>query len=316
MINKKTGFVALLTCVATSGVWAGDLTSYANGDILVCFRKGGNDMVVDAGQVSTLTNATVNQKIPITQYDTGSQLAAVGTNGVSWSAFTWLSDNTLFVTRARTSLNSQTAPWPDATSPAQAGTVGRMVTIPPGALDQLNLLVYPVSTATAVVEEDSSAGNPNYTDGASYHDALTGAYGGNFNGSFAGNPENTTGNTFTTAGAVVRSDFYQMTPTSGFAPGKWLGYFELSTNGALTYVAYPVSVPVTKSISRLGNTSTIKFTSGVYGTYTLRGTNSLTSGTAMANWPVIATLTSGDNAIHSVSDTTTDDARFYVITAQ
>ena len=75
-----------------------------------------------------------------------------------------------------------------------------MATIPPGALDELNLNIYPVSTATAVVEEDSSAGNPNYTDGASYHDALAGAYGGQFDGKFVGNPENTTLNNFTTSG--------------------------------------------------------------------------------------------------------------------
>jgi hypothetical protein len=272
-------------------------------------------MVVDAGQISTLTSASVNQRIPITQY-TGTQLAAVGTNGVSWSAFTWLNNNTLFVTRPRASVNSQTVPWPDATSPVQAGTVGRMVTIPPGALDELTLLVYPVSTATAVVEEDSSAGNPNYTTGVSYHDALAGAYGGQFNGTFAGNPENTTLNNFTTAGAVIRSDFYQMAPTSGpgYVPGTWLGYFELSTNGAMTYVAYPISVPVTKSISRTGNTSTINYTTGTYGTYTLRGTNDLTA--PIATWPPIATLTSGNNSVHTITDTTTDSARFYIITAQ
>ena len=273
-------------------------------------------MVVDAGPISTLTSAAANQRIPITQY-TGTQLAAVGTNGVSWSVFTWLTNgtpNTLFVTRARSSINTQTTPWPDASSPNQAGTIGRMVTIPPGALDELNLLVYPVSTATAVVEEDSSSGNPNYTTGVSYHDALAGAYGGDFNGTFAGNPENTTLNTFTAAGAVVRSDFYQLTPTVGYALGTWLGYFELSPNGAMTYVAYPISVPVTKSISRTGNTSTINYATGLYGTYTLRGTNDLTA--PIATWPPIATLSSGDKATHTITDTTTDSVRFYIITAQ
>ena len=315
MLNKKIGLIALLTSVAASGVWAGTLTNYAVGDVLVCFRKGGNDMVVDAGQLSSLTNGTPNQRIPITQY-TGAQLAQVGTNGVSWSAFTWLNDNTLFVTKARTSLNDQTTPWQARSSSAQYGTVARMASIPPGALDQLNLLVYPVSTKTAVVEEDSSAGNPNYTDGASYHDALSGSYGGFFDGTFVGNPENTTLNTFTTSGKVVRSDFYQMTPTSDYALGKWLGYFELSTNGAMTYVAYPSTTPVIASINRSGTTTTITYTTGLYGTYTLRGTNSLTSGTAMTNWPAIATLTSGDTATHTVTDTTTDDIRFYTITAQ
>ena len=315
MLNKKVGLIALLTSVAASGVWAGTITNYAVGDVLVCFRKGGNDMVVDAGPVSTLTNATANQRIPITQY-TGTQLAAVGTNGVSWSAFTWLSDNTLFVTEARNSLGQQTIPWQAKSSSAQSGTALLMATIPPGALDELNLLVYSVSTPTAVVEEDSSSGNPNYTDGLSYHDALTGSYGGQFDGTFVGNPENTTSNNFTLKGAVVRSDFYQMTPTSGYALGKWLGCFELSTNGVMTYVAYPSTTPVIASIARSNGTTTITYTAGLYGTYTLRGTNSLTSGTAMANWPAITTLTSGDTATHTITDTTTDNVRFYTITAQ
>ena len=316
MLNKKVGLIALLTSVAASGVWAGTITNYAAGDVLVCFRKGGNDMVVDAGPLSTFTNATANQRITITQY-AGTQLADVGTNGVSWSAFTWLSDNTLFVTQARTSLGQQTAPWQAQSSSAQNGTALVMATIPPGALDELNNNVYPESTPTAVVEEDTSADNPNYTDGNSYHQALAGAYGGQFNGNFVGNPENTTSNNFTLKGAVVQSDFYQMTPTSRYALGKWLGYFELSTNGVMSYVAYPSTPAGLASVTRLGTSTTIQYTTGLYGTYTLRATNSLTSGTAMANWPAIATLPNGDPATtHTYTDTTADAARYYTITAQ
>ena len=315
MLNKKLGLIALLAGVAVSDIMAGNFNSYAVGDVLVCFRKGGNDMVVDAGAISTLTNTTPNHRIAITQY-TGDQLAAVGTNGVSWSAFTWSGDNTLFVTRPRISPDTQTAPWPATFSSIQGGTVARMATIPVGALDQLTLLVYPVSTATAVVEEDSSSGNPNYPNGVSYHDALFGAAGGQFNNTFAGNPENATLSGFTTNGILERSDFYRMIPTSGYALGKWLGYFELSTNGAMTYVAYPSATPVIKSISRSGNLSTITYSTGLYGTYTLRGTNSLASGAGMAGWPAIATLASGDTATHTVTDTTPDNTRFYTITAQ
>ncbi len=315
MLNKKTGLVALLVGFAASEIMAGTIASYTAGDVLVCFRKGGNDMVVDAGQISALTGATANQRIPITQY-TGTQLAQVGTNGVSWSAFTWLNDNTLFVTRPRTSVNAQTTPWTAASSSVQATVDGRMATIPPGALDELNLLIYPVSTSTAVVEEDSSAGNPNYTDGVSYHDALTGAYQSDFDGKFQGNPENSTPNNFTTAGRVIRSDFYQLTPTSGYGLGTWLGYFELSTNGAMTYVAYPSTTPVVSSISHSGTITTVTYTTGLYGTYTLRGTNSLTSGTPSASWPAVTTLTSGDKATHSAQFTDTNNAEFYIITAQ
>lgn len=316
MLNKKTGLIALLIGFAAGEIMAGDfsaLTSYNVGDVLVCFRKGGSDLVVDAGPISTFTSATANQRIPITQY-TGAQLVDVGTNGVSWSAFTWLSDNTLFVTRARASLNVQTTPWLADSGPAQGGAAARMVTIPPGAYDEFNLLVYPESTASAVVEEDSSGGNQNYTHGVSYHDALAGAYGSDFDGKFQGNPENTTLASFTASGTVVRSDFYQLTPTSGFARGTYLGYFELSTNGTMAYVAYPTGLPVIKSFSRAGNTTTINYTTGTYGTYTLRGTNDLTA--PIATWPVIGTLSTGDSSTHITTDTTTDNSRFYIITAQ
>jgi len=274
-------------------------------------------MVVDAGPISTFTGASHNQRIPITQY-TGTQLAAVGTNGVSWSAFTWLGDNTLFITKARTSLNQQTTPWQAASSPVQSGTIGAIKNIPPGALDYFNLLVYPVSTATAVVEDGDSYNPPysaNYTDGISYQDALTGSYGSAFDGKFQGNPENTTLSTFTKSGTVVRSDFYQLTPTSSLnAPGIWLGYFEFNTNGAMTYVAYPTTTPVVSSISVSGTTATITYKSGLYGTYNLLGTNNLSA--PVSTWPVIGGNLATGTATFTVQDTGAVSNRFYMIEGQ
>ncbi len=317
MLNKKIGLIALLTSVAASGVWAGTLSSYAVGDVLVCFRLGGLDMVVDAGPVSQFTGATHNQRIPIAQY-TGDQLAQLGTNGLSWSAFTYLGDNTLFVTKARASITQQSLPWLDGNS--QGAVAARMATVPPGALDYLNLMVYPGSTATAVIEDDSSSGNPNYTTGVSYHDALDGAYGGNFDGTFPvsqGNIENTTLGTFTKSGTVERSDFYEMAPTSAPNPpaGIWLGYFELNTNGVMTYVAYPTTTPILSGFSRAGTTATITYKSGLYGTYNLLGTTNLS--TPLATWPVVGgNLSSGDTATHTVQDTDSTTNKFYIIEGQ
>jgi hypothetical protein len=315
MPNKKLRLIAILAGVAASGVWAGTTTNYTVGDVLVCFQKGGVNMVVDVGPISTFTGAAHNQRIPITQY-TGTQLAQVGTNGVSWSAFTWLTNNTLFITRPRTALNQQTAPWLDESSPAQSGVALQMAAIPPGALAELHLLVYPVSTSTAVVEEGNSINppNPNYTDGVSYQDALSGSYGGNFDGYFAGSPENTTSNNFTLKGAVVQSDFYQLTPTSGHAFGQWLGYFEFNTNGVMTYVAYPTTPPLINSFSRSGTTATITYRSGLYGTYTLLGTNNISA--PLSTWPVIGTLSTGDTLTHSVQDTDNTSNKFYIIQGQ
>jgi hypothetical protein len=328
MLNKKLGLIALITGVAASGVLADPvthtITNFTTGDVLVCFQKGGVDMVVDAGPVSTFTGATHNQVIPITQY-TGTQLAQLGTNGVSWSAFAWQSDNTLFVTRARTSLNQQTVPWQAASSPVQNGAIGQMATIPPGALDELNLAIYPQSTSTAVVEEGNSVNpaNPNYKDGLSYQDALAGAYGGNFDGKFQGSPESITPNnpqhpnlSFTGAGQPQRSDFYQMTPTgSQNVKGTWLGYFELNTNGAMTFVAKPTTMPVLSTFSRNGSTATITYKSGLYGTYNLLATNNASA--PLSTWPVVGgNLSSGDTSTHTVQDTDSTSNKFYIIVGQ
>ena len=320
MINQKTGLILLLASFAAGEVRAGNLNGYATGDVLICFRKpGANDLVVDAGPIATFTNATPNQQITIGQYN-GSQLAQVGTNAVSWSAFTWQSDDTLFITKPRlaSSPNSQTTPWQSKSSANQHNTVVRMSTIPIGAHD--NLAFSGVNTAMAVVEEDNSVSNPNYPNGVSYRDSIFGAGSfANFYTTFQGVPENTTLNNFTTSGTVVRSDFYQLTPTGGFALGKFLGYFELNTNGVMTYVAYPtatLSVPVISSITRAGNVTAIGYTTGLSGTYTLRGTNSAGLLTPRINWPAVAVLSSGDNASHTANDTTSDTEKFYTITVQ
>lgn len=321
-MNKKNKIGLIITlagCVA-GNLMAGNLASYATGDVLLCFRNGGTyDLVVDAGPVSTLTSLAANQRYTISAY-MGVQLHYVGTNSMSWSAFAWQGDNTLFMTAARASLNSQTTPWLKQTAQNQLGTIQRVQSIPLGAVDNLGQGLNNLnSTSTAVIEEDSSVGNPNYLNGVSYADDLN-VNSLNFNNTFQGNPENTTLANFTKSGQVVRSDFYQLTPASspyGSQKGVLMGYFELNTNGVMTYVAYPSSTPAFTSISRAGNVNTISYTTGLYGTYTLRGTNSAGLTAAQTNWPAIGSpLTSGDTAVHTVQDTTTDANKFYTITAQ
>jgi hypothetical protein len=169
MLNKKIGLIALLaSCAIGKGV-ADTLTDYTAGagDVLICFRNGGaNDLVVDAGSISTFTNLTADQRYPITTY-TGAQLAFVGTNGVSWSAFTWLSDNTLFVSKARTSLNTQTTPWLAQKSAAQAGVDGLMAKIPVGAA--INVGFNNLNTPAAAGSDVSPKNNPVEVKGAVIH---------------------------------------------------------------------------------------------------------------------------------------------------
>ena len=305
--------MALLAGCAVSNLVAGDFINYTVGDVLIGFRNGqANDLVVDAGPISTFTNLAPNQRLVIATF-TGEQLGQVATKGVTWSAFSYLNDNTLFMTKARSSVNAPASAYRVVSSSSQHGTAGRIGQIPPGALD--NIAYNVLNSVTAVVEPDVSAGNPNYLSGLSYHDAYVGSTGGFFNNTFSGNPENTTLFTFTDDGQPVRSDFFQLPPVANQL-GKWLGYFEFNTNGMMSFVAYPSSTPAIKSISRAGDVSTIGYTTGLYGTYTLRGTNTLTSGVAATDWPAISTLTSGDTAAHTVTDTDSSPTKFYIITVQ
>jgi len=328
MFNKKAGLVALFVSLLAGDIFAGTLSSYSVGDVLLCFRKSGgtNDMVVDLGPVSTFTNATAGQRIAITQYN-GNQLATIGTNNLIWSVFTWFNSTvtpagiqwTLFASNPRTSLNAQSDPVEVGTQTAQHQAANYMVPVPKGAYDNYITSNYStLNTSTAVLEPDND-GSSSYKTGQSYSYAITSPDGYfNFGDAYQGFPENTTPNNFTTAGTVERSDFYWLLPGNPFTTsGTFLGYFELNTNGVMTYVAYPIAaptVPVIQSFSRTNNISYIKFTTGPSGTYTLRGTNNLT-GTPGTNWPAI-TSTPGSGSVSTLQDTTSVSGKFYIITAQ
>lgn len=252
MLNKNKIVLAALLAVSMVGnLKAGTWTNYAIGDVMLCFRKSGgaNDLVVNVGPVTNLTAAVKNRRIAISQY-AGNQLALVGTNGAIWSAFTYFDDSvspasaggTLFVSKGRNLLNRQTTPWGSSSHDSQVNIGLYMSAIPRGAKDSLSY--NGVNTTTAVIEpDDAGNSNPNYVYGQSYIGAL--GTGLDFGGTWASSPEKTAAANFTTAGAVIRSDFYQINPndtSDGLV--NLLGYFEFNTNGAMTYVAYPTAPAV------------------------------------------------------------------------
>ena len=253
MLNKnKIALVALLAVSMVSDLKAGTWTNYAIGDVMLCFRKdgGANDLVVNAGPVTNLTTAVQNKRIAISQY-TGSQLALVGTNGAIWSAFTGYDDSvspvgdrgTLFVSKGRNFISRKTTAWSSFPHDSQMSVIQAMLDISIGA--KVCIGYNGVNTSTAVIEpNDPDNSNPNYTSGQSYIGAM--GVNLNFGDRFQGIPEKTALASFTTAGAVIRSDFYRINPndtSDGLV--TFLGYFEFNTNGAMTYVAYPTAPTVT-----------------------------------------------------------------------
>jgi hypothetical protein len=306
--------------------------NYQYGDLLIGFRQTGGgtyDVVIDAGPAGNFTNLTTGTKITITAL-TGQLLndAFGTTNGLSWSAFGAYDlsypdesqDGTLFMSRARSSLNTQSTPWGRYSATSQDGTGNKIDGVGVGAFTiGQDLPVNSDNTSNALVELESWN-----TDGgkASYRSELYGPGSvANWANTFQSVPEQTTSGTFTDDGQPVRADLYWMLPyTSQIShpPGTYLGYFEFNTNGVLTYTAGPSATaptqPTIVSVTRVGTTTTVHFTTGNGGTYSLLGTNNLTA--PKATWPVLGSPVSGNGQTNSISDVTTDGSRFYLIRAQ
>lgn len=320
MHNHKTALMTLLAGMTAGSLYASSsLTNFTTGDVLLCFRGATSDMVVDAGPVSTFLGYGHNTTNAVGSY-TASQFNGIGgLDGINgWQAFAWKSDNTIFMASPRNvDPNTPGAVWSNQSAASQSIIAGRMAAIVSGAAysytakyDTNN------STPTCVIEKDDSS---HYKSGYSYHYGYTGNFGDFWNGNFQGESENSTlPANFSTSGTVSHVDFYQLNPNAG-GTATQVGYFELNTNGAINYVAYPASatapsVPTIVSISRTGNQTTIQYTTGLNGTYSLKGSSDLT--VPVGSWGTLSTLSTGDTATHSVQITDTATNDFYIIQGQ
>jgi hypothetical protein len=297
--------------------------TYNSGDVLVCFRNVASptyDLIVDAGPVSTFTNMAIGSKKAITY--SASQLAKVGTNNVAWSVCAAhynypVSDDT-WLTKPRASLNTPTSPF-------NTGTPSRMsslaLDIDSGGLGNDATYISDTVINTATVVAETEAGHETLADvtGDCYYywvglPTSNGSTPANFGGDAPGVVEQTTPANFSTSGQPVRADFYQLLSRSGTAnntPGKYLGYFEFSTNGVMTYNAGP-PCPAIKAVTRIQTTNTITFTTVAGWTYSLCATNKPSA--PHSTWPVVGS-SSSTGASLSLKDVTTSDSRFYLIKA-
>jgi len=146
----------------------------------------------------------------------------------------------------------------------------------------------------------------------------------------SGNLEKSTPGSFSGA---VRSDLYEVRPladvhgnpivdphtgTSGLA--YYVGYFELTSAGALSFTREAASAPLPPApqivlLARSGNNSTVFFTTTNGATYTLYYTNAGGLSAPTTNWPSSPTTIVGDGNTDSLMNTTTDPARFYRVGA-
>ena len=322
-LSKKACVVASLAiaCAANAQTF-----SYNNGNLLVGFRLtagGVNDLVINAGSASTFTNMAAGTTINVANFTPSMLQTAFGdTNNLSFSAFGCFDasypdsaqQKTLFMTRARTDINTQSSPWPRYIASAQGVTVSTLNAAGFGA--QAIALDLPASATTNqagfLIESESWSASPK----VSYKTAL----GASFNWGSFGITEQSTSPTFTTDGTPVRADLYWIVPGGNIVThpaSTYLGYFQLNTNGVLTYTSGAATAVVTAAsitgITRVGNVATVSFTTGSVGTYTLRATSDIT--TPKASWTTLGSV-SGNGSVQSLTETTTASPRFYMISAQ
>jgi hypothetical protein len=330
------GWAAGIASVLVLAENAGAQFTYNSGDVLVCFRSTGSptyDLIVDAGSISTFTNLPTGNNITISYAP--SQLAKVGTNNVAWSVCASfynypVSDDT-WLTRPRASLNSPTSPLKTG-SPSFMSPIAQDIDGSPGLGNDAAFINDTVINTTTVIAETESGHSPNVNQGScyawfiEYPDAQAPFTPVTASGNFRSDVPNGVGveqiapANFTTSGQPSRADFYQLLSRAGTVnqtSGTYLGYFEFSTNGIMTYTAGPsptvVTAPTITSFVRMGTTNIVTFTTVNGGTYNLTGTNDVT--VSKASWPVIGSSVAGTGSLMSITNMATNSLNYYRISA-
>jgi hypothetical protein len=323
--------IALALLTASAAASSAQTFQYNDSDLLIGFRvtpgsagSSSYELVVDGGAVTTYANLPTGTTITVANVTSSLVTNSFSSvNDISWSAFADVSTNVLsagstnyplhalWLTKPRISFGSQTSPWTQGSYFNQGDVVssieglGDYATIygsadlPAGP---------PRNTLTGII---LPAGDPLFS-----YSAYIGPLG-NFKQKFQGDVEQETGDGFTTSAQDVRSDFYQLFPGSG--PALYLGYFEFSTNGVLTYTSGPSAIvipqPTITSIVRSGTVNTIAFSPTVVGaTYSLLGSSSLAA--PRSSWSVIGSPASGTGSPMTLQDTSASgQVTFYEIQA-
>jgi hypothetical protein len=323
------------TCALIQGAEASTtIFSDQSRDLILTFRKTGFDggtvgsvvFEVDLGQASTYYGATPGSSIPVTAYNPTAQLGNTSLfdslNDLSWSVGGCVPNTgdsgdaskptrTLWVTDPRLDPNTPASAWVRHSGYTQGTADSHIVAILANAQTWANSAA-PDSVTNTPTAVAIPAGNGNNASGS------LGALG-NYLGTFQGDVENTTPSDFAFAGSPSRSDFYELQPDStGTSPaGTYLGYFELGTDGSMTFYALPLvqTYPApTLSVSTDGAGNVfVSFPSTANGTYSLYYTNAAGLTAPVSTWPVVSTNIIGDGTVKSFQQTASGTGTFYSV---
>ena len=353
MLKKKNLplFIALTASALASLQSAKAQTfQYQVNDLLLTFRKtGGNqetyEVVVDIGQASNYVNVAIGTKITNTQF-TASQMVPgcfSSYNNLTWAitgdyqgtTYPGYPANTLWMTVPRATIGTRSSDASRLDRLTQNTIRSKIDSIFSNAAYISNDLGTSNQFNTVKLVRESINNYPNNKLSvwmAGVVDSTQGTLNDTWPASEpnSGNLENTTPGSFS---GVVRSDLYEVRPladshgnpivdphtgTTGLA--YYVGYFELSSNGLLSFTREAASAPLPPApqitaFSRTGNNSIISFTTSNSATYTLYFTNSAGLSAPVAAWSSSPATITGDGNVNSFTNTTTDPFRFYSVGA-
>lgn len=326
-------------------------TYSGTGDVLAGFRKfvpqGNYELVVNLGNITNFIAMPIGTQSNLV-LPSASQLSDAFTNGyqnVQWSAFSTFSGPTPWVTPLGT--YPQSTIWytlPRVAAGTQTAAPGRLAGGSQGAVRDLMLAVglngTTLSQNEVTTNADNNTGLVREIVSGNASSILTAFIGdlqtntiGDFQGQyFNANVENINPNTFTSA---TQSDLYQSVPSSviggrgavtnidpitGQTNGSsyYIGYFTFNTNGTMTFnrAATSTAPPAPNlTITSIGGTNTIWFTTTNGATYTLLYTNLPGITSARSNWFTLGSPITGNGGTTNFTDSTVTPGRIYTVTA-
>jgi hypothetical protein len=278
----KFALLATAVGIIVNSSWA--QTTY-NNDLLIGFTKqSGNDLIYDLGAASSLTNGQT--------WNLASLLSGYTLTTVNWGV---IGDSKVGTLRYAWTTTDGTTPisLPSASAWGKLDTATKSIyqNIPAGGSGQ----------SVLIASSDDNSWNSQTINGG-----LTTQYINVY-----GNP-NVVG--------LTSDSFFSMVATN--QPPQLAGKFTLAANGVITFntVANTPPVPVILSVTRVGTTTTVSFTTTNAYTYSLYFTNSSGLATSVTNWTKSVTTVTGPGnglgATNSIADSTADGTRFYRVGAQ
>jgi len=320
--RPRTTTVAITAWLASVALVPAAPFLYQPTDLVLLFRQPGNasDWVVHLGSVTQFNAIPPGTTVPIGQVSLAQLTAAFpNLNGLLWSAAAANRPpvnpafplQTVWVTAPRTDPNTPSKPWLRKGQFVQGNAASQIDGVGVNAALTSSLIPGgPNNTATSVVLPVA----------ANFPIAPLLGSDGNYAGTFQGKVETVTPEDFDSQPSnVSRTDLYELIPGSTAAgtlnqPGRYLGTFELKSDGSLTFVVASAAPPAPRitAISRVGDVSTISFTTAPGFTYRLRRTDAAGIQSPVSNWTSAGSI-AGTGSVVSLQDTQAASPGFYAV---